>query len=481
MQFIPNGLDQLQAPIDSLISTFTRNSQDPNYQFQQMMRAHFVSNPDQLQKWIDMEKTNPGISQRLGLGALGDIIGSAQESPDSVVNRDERSNIIAGEKAKTEAGTTGAQVQADINTRALNAIKNKNYDEAYSILARETSDQAVVRKEQAREAPFVADAHIAGAKVQVNEDTMAEAVQQRAMIEIPKMGPVDFVDLVRKAAHGDVTAQQNFSLLSTQPQYRQAIEVAKSVVDNEQTIARQRDRITLENTMRAQGSIVREQFKLQQADITWRTLGGAGTPQAVESLMFDPNTQKSVEGWVKQDPRTLTGEQRDIVDVYKAQKQKTNVATFVQQMGYRTALDSQAARITKAALAKTNPLGPDDIAREIGELNGIILSHAQATGNIDKVPVAHWGDPIPGTKGIFGGGDQGLYYTDQAGNKLTSTQVANFGQKLTSTGITPEEMDAYHAVAGMKTPVGRTQALNALEKVNPKLAAKVRSMMEDNQ
>lgn len=473
MVFYAPDASQVLGPALQELVAGVNHAINPNYAFQEGMKAHLAQNPELAQKLSDLEANAPGTLSKLGFGHLADAITSIPQSPASVVAQTNRGTIIdtgnkqvAGQNA--EAGFDLDRLNDTINFLKDPANADIKSDVVLKKLTGQTAAGRSTSQSEATSAAAAASSAPAEARARTakaGEEVDQADVQQRAFEDVqnqyPELKGLDPMRMVRDMLAGrDVPEFQTYMSL---PGGSQAMGLAVSLVNAQEN----RD---LQALLRAQTKDGEDKTNIQNAANFLRA-SRAGTLNAWRTVLEHPDQVAAIRA---KKPVDMTQDDKDVIHAADAQQQMQDKLELNKVQETNASLRSASSQVATSIKAGASDA---DINIGIGSINNILAQKGQATGQIYRAvygsPPAIGESQAPGHTFLhpFTGPPPQLFYVDGSGKRVEDN--APFAEPKTGTAkLSADALRAYSQIQGVDADK-RQAAFEKLKKANPILAGQI--------
>jgi hypothetical protein len=387
------GPEALLAPAAMQISQALQQLLAPNYQFQLGLRQALATNPALIQQLADVEALAPGTLAGLGAGNVADTITRTPQSAQGEFQQQNRGKIVKNAETNLEADTIKGMMTIDEAKTIFDLMQKDPKLKIEDAMRKITGETATQRAQRPA-------AELSGALAQDKLNALRD-------FDTRQGNKVDMVSLARQFVAGKTTTGQLAPILALHPeQWNAALNHVMTERQNAHQIAL---RALMDGPNSASTFMMQKAFQMFDQS-------NAGSPDVWQSYLYGNNgkgRKEEAEALSKQAANTLTPDQRDLVEVYNADKQmkfqarQRVVGDFVQDMV--RAVDDFGVDLQA---------GLPDASLQI-KLQGIQQLLDVQSSWTGKTLIAKYGD-IPGSdKGmmkIFE--DEGLYFQDEKGNIL---------------------------------------------------------------
>lgn len=469
VQYIPGPESTLGPAFQQIAEGITKFFK-PNLAFQMQMRDTLARNPQLIQHLADVEALAPGTLQNLGFGALGGIIQQTPESPAANVARTERATIgdtqrqqVQGEALKTKLDITKLQTATKILGDPEQAQVAK--DAALQLLTGQTEAQ----RETATAGAQTAKVKATEAEAELPANLKKTALEGRVLDEALKTLPddlkgVNFRQLARQFARGELDGATLTSIYMT-PGMHQAFEAARHDEMFAQTQALQRWLASFREGDKDDNTLTQQAFRLYSESNAgtldaWRTLIGPGGRKKALSLSAKP-----VE--------SLTQDERDLVDAYKAEQELQANEIRKRNQGFSQVINEAVNRINTARQRdEPESVIQTHVQNLQQELNAkAAITGRQVTAHYGKVP-----DIGANEQGFFDFNGKGLYFTDDSGKRVDEAEIYGNIRVNSDSEMRRQAAQLVGEIAGFDADT-KAAALKRIEQNNPAVYALVISMM----
>lgn len=390
ISYAPSPADEL-APYIQKFGESLKNYLQPNEKFQKHMQEQLGENPELVLKFADLEAKAPGTLARLGFGRLGDTISQVPETAAGEVTRTMKPQQVAAAGADIAAKTSEAQLTTEQNAAVMDAMR-KNPELTYQ--AAVATLKAPATKEQ-----------LAQQAVQQNQFEIDLSQKRKDLIKtLPDGKTIDFWNEAKEFANGRMAGDRAMALYAD-PQSRAAFEDAQRAY-NEFRAREERANVLKTSKTDTMSDRV-EARQAQNAYIEWSKSKEAGTIQAWQDYMYNPDMQKRGDDLLSGKVKPAGFADENLLEVARA-RQLSGEARFNSQM---LAINNQVGMII-SKIDKGLPDGERDAT--INMLNQNLDKRAALGGPKLK---AKWRD-VP----WYRGADR-LEFTDEKGREIPQTQV----------------------------------------------------------
>jgi hypothetical protein len=475
----PEALNQLGEGISHLIN--------PNYKFQQAMRARIATDPKLAQELADQEYANPGMLKSIGLGGLGEEIAKLPESPDAATIRTHReqilgikggeldtksaqtkteSNIAKGAAEKTTPGSPG--YDADATTDAILksiGLPTKAQSREQSAKASEEEFNVAVNNIVGPQA--IGDAQIAKYKNEILKANYDRSNLEQIIKDEPQLKNIDIMQVIKNMRGGKPVSPLIQEFMMT-PKGQNVLALANTALGSQERLDNQLMMERENNLNRAERASNRVDDKLQYeaAQQVYKT--GAGSQKAWYIAATQPGAIKAAQAKLESGA-TLNQDELDLIAVGDKQKEQLTTAT-----DKATLIKAKATSIdlNKSLQAINNALNPGGTKQPAAEsiVQGLVGTYNQQLAAKNKVSgrniVAKYGpvpdvgeskagfkytitNPVTGAGISFGQQDKGLYYTE-GGKRISDEDGGNY-----------IKTDIINPSSSSPTPAGQTQNLSS--------------------
>jgi hypothetical protein len=394
IQYIP-GPEQLLAPVAATIGEAVGRMINPNFQFQQGMRQALATNPGLIQQLADIEAMAPGTLGNLGFGNLTGTIGKTPQSAESEFKQKNRGKIQENAAANLQADTATATLTADQAVKMADMMKADPKLSAENALLKITGETETQR---IRRPAAQLDANQAKVTMEAMRD-----------VDVKQLGKVDMILEARKFVRGQADPTRMVQIMSV-PQTAKIFDDALNTVMQERQMAHN---IQLQN-MRddpMSGSTFLDQKAFMMFDQS-----NAGSPSVWKDYMYGnqgKGRRSEAEELAKKPLGELTPDQRDLVEVYNADKSMRFAATSKIARDYNVGLQ-RAIEDFRTGL--NNGIPETEQQTKLQGIQDIIDAKAALT----RVPLKVVYGKIPGsdsgwTKWIK---DEGIYFVNPATDEM---------------------------------------------------------------
>lgn len=317
---LPTIGEQLGPGIDKLIEGINHVI-NPDYGFQQAMKARLASDPDLVGKLSDLEANAPGTLKKLGFGPLAPAITGTPESAGSQIKRETRGQQVATGEAK-----------ANLDLSQIKAVSDKFANDPTlqaDFVARALSGQNVGQREETQAAASeqrsraeILTAQKPGIEAKANLENKA---LQEVLDKYPELQQMDPVRMVRDLTAG--RSVPNFVPFMNMPGGPEAFGAARLVAEaqwnrdmREAALAAHRDATNAE-----------EKANIQNAG-KFLYLTRAGTLKSWRTVLEDPQTAMNIQEKANSGV-ALNQDEKDVLHSLDAQQQQQDIIN--QQEGLR--------------------------------------------------------------------------------------------------------------------------------------------------
>lgn len=367
---LPTIGDQLGSGLDKLIGGIN-HAINPDYGFQQAMKAQLATNPKLVQSLADLEVQAPGTLQRLGFGPLTSILKGVPESPEGTFQRTSKGDIVSGEQAKLAADTAGAKLNANLHAKVLAALSDPDNPQ----LAQDYIQRALSGENVAEYQTTVARGKEAAMSAQLKEVELpgliaqAKAKQEQLdsfIKDFPQLKAANPVDLINDVLAGRKPAV-DLAEYAMREGGSEALNTARIIADMKfrASEAKANRALTqkLDPTERANiqtAAYMAKHTRIGDVD-TWRTV--LENPSQVEELRkMKPSelNQDQKDILRADDAHTLDLQRQDAADQFKEQREQAQQIVSLRQ----------AESTARTVIAKAGSQA--DIEAGLGPLNQLI-------------------------------------------------------------------------------------------------------------
>lgn len=386
--------DELAGPLTAIIDAIGHIT-NPDAEFQQQAKLLFLQKPELMQKFVDVEKANPGTLKAFGFGDKGtNLMQGMHESIPALIARVQAPRI-AGELQKPESkavasgvtqaisGQTPGQLEADdvSSWMAKEGLKLFQQDPQSALEVLRAKFGVQSPGERARDAASVPIAQAAGGKAQQELDAF------QAAKPFQEMAPMDQVVALAK---GTMTGQQVAGILSG-PQ-RLGFDAALELYRQEREL---NSREMLKNLSNDPFARARQEAAFD----SWKAHQGQGTVQGWYNHLW-PQNKNEVGASAPGDAGVIANALKD----EQFAKRTDQISKMMK------AIEPDIKSITEAKMELT----PTSVNTRIANINSVLKAN-----NSDWTAVA----VPPGSSlartlslGIFGGSPRwGVMYKNKAG------------------------------------------------------------------
>jgi hypothetical protein len=425
----------------------------PNLAFQKAMQTAVGSNPALAQQLSDLEANAPGTLGRMGFGALGDAIKSIPESEQSQFKRQNRGEIMAGNKTALDlqTGQTGfdlGRLNETIDFLKDPSNKAVTADMILTKLTGQTSDQRTITGAAAKAAPAKSAADIAQAGADTSEAGLrtskagvARQAFDEAMKNLPNLKNTDFLRVARDFISGKTDGATISSLFNT-PGAQEALSKAISSVEEERQIALREQLASLHGNKDQ-----KDQLLTREAFARYQATKGAGTLSAWKTILNDPSQVEAIKAKA---PDQLTQEDKDILHASDAQDQLQSAVQTGQVKALNTTINSAMGALNGAVKSGAGQAALNSY------MNGLNAALAQKGLETGKTIIARYGkvpDVGEAKQGLFDFNGKALYFVDAKGNRVDDSEALDEPQPdknradamraaMTLQGMNPDQKSA---------------------------------------
>jgi hypothetical protein len=464
---LPTIGEQLGPGLNTLIEGIN-HAINPDYKFQQAMKAQLATNPQLVKSLADLEVQAPGTLKGLGFGSLVKLLQGVPESPEGAFQRTSSADILAGKQAELGANTTAAKLSTNQHALVLKALSNPDdpsLAHAYveRVLTGENPEERAATAARARQETAIAqykEAELPGLLEQVkSKQTQLESF----MNNYPKLKDADPVDLINDVMAGRKTPI-DLAQYAMREGGKEALDTARSIAEMKYRIAESKANRALSQkldpTERANiqtAAVMARKSHIGDVD-TWRQV--LENPESIDALRKKKSgdlTDDEKNLLKADDARTLMLQEQDQHD--QLEQAKTQAQTIVAMR--------QSEQAARASIAKDHSQA--GIEAGLAPLNQLIGAQGYRAkfglppkiGEVDKYDRQRAGT-LNLTKDWFEPGNQ-IFYVD-ANNKRVNDNVPFVNKGYANQQKAQNFIQQYN---GDKDPASRKGNLDALKKDHP--------------
>lgn len=465
---LPTIGEQLGPGIDKLIEGINHVI-NPDYGFQQAMKARLASDPDLVGKLSDLEANAPGTLKKLGFGPLAPAITGTPESAGSQIKRETRGQQVAtGEaKANLDLSQVSELSQSFANDPALRAdfvsraLRGEN-------LAQYEGTKAAASEQRSRAEILTAQKPGIEAKANLENKALQEVLDK-----YPELQQMDPVRMVRDLTAG--RSVPNFVPFMNMPGGPEAFGAARLVAEAQWN----RDMREAMAAERKAGQNAEEKANIQNA-AKFLYLTRAGTLKSWRTVLEDPQTAMNIQEKANSGV-ALNQDEKDVLHSLDSQQQQQDIINqreTQQQISalhqsYITAQNGAKNATTKAgrslALAPLNQQ-LELMAEQGGTLYRAEFGKAPAVGQkIGTINKTY--NPFGAGLHPFGGNEQ-LFFTDASGTRVEDNAPFAVRPKLDS--------ESYKALTALNSlpPDKRQTEIARMKAGRPDVYAKIKDFIK---
>lgn len=336
IQIMPSTGDQVAGAISGLGHAIDKFI-NPNRDIQLAVRNAAATNPELLQHMADIESQNPGTMTRLGLGTMGDVIGTIAPSTGGITEQALRPGAAESATAKQGAQTATAKTQGaqagltgDIVKKAGNIMAQDpsiTFDAALKTLTGQTGAERSTEKAKAGVA---------------TEASKRQIEQLQRAGKLPEdMSQVDWHSkavefLNSRLDGGEVSAY--FGNPDTSKAFQEAIDGVKQ----------ERQLAASKAIAAMHGDKSVDNFRTQKAFQEYQRSGGVGDIDAWTKFLFDPATQDKARGLVSGAVKPSGPEDQAILAIAKVTKQQVDLDKIRDITSINDKINSQMKKVDTA-------------------------------------------------------------------------------------------------------------------------------------
>lgn len=436
INYIPGPESYLAQPL-AMFAEGLNNMINPNFKFQKAMQGLLAQKPELIQQLADVEATTPGTLEKLGFGGLTSTISQVPQSAQSKFQQKNRDKIVQTEEGKMEAEAVKAQFTIDDIKGYAEFIKqnpNAKFEDYMHRLTGETETTRLKRPAVAAESKVVAD----------------------AIGQTPDLAAINLRDEARKFLRDPSYDAQRAASFFTNPSTRDAFVQQISQYREDHLNAYQTAAL-------AERGTGKDNFLTQKA-FQMYDQSNAGTLDAWKDYLTNPETKRKAAELASKQRDTLAPSERDLVDVFEADKRMELSSRLRDTREYRVGIQNSVRNI-RTAMDKGDQSGID---LELTSLNDLLTERGLHTGQ--KV-TAKFGK-IPGSGWLFE--NQGLYFVDEnqqvvpEGQLYAGTLTGASGKQPTQKEINSKVLEGYARYLAVR-PSERQRFLDELKLKNIQL------------
>lgn len=368
VQVIQGFAPQIGENIASIVDAF-QNAIDPDYQVRKLIRQKAMSDPNYAQSLANFAYTNPDVYKKLGLGKIGDVIGSISPDLKTVMQEAQKGYVQEAAKNPNKELATSAGQTALYGKDEATLRKEKN-DEILAGVNIATARQRIKLNEQS----------IKENETKLKDLDLYEQGVNKALANYPELQQLDLGKVADSFLKGEADASLMTQIESV-PQLKTAFT---------QMVQAKLQRRQLEfGLMEAQYRRGAERRTIAQ-DMFVRTR--AGTPALWDKYMNDPATQKRLFDLTADPKIAATPEDQQLLNMYNAISEK--------QIGKNSSLVKTLIPAANRLILQSKTKDAD-LQSIVNQLNVIYQQLGEATGDYYQANVttektkntSHWWQP----------------------------------------------------------------------------------------